>query len=236
MGGVTTGIYRIALADGRCYVGQSVDIEARWRGHRFDLRKDQHHSPYLQRVWNKYGEAALMFEVLEECGVADLVAREQAWIDGCDSVFNVCEAGGSSLGFRHTPEARAKISAANKGRKHSAATRARHSAANRRRKHSAEARAKMSAIHSNRSPETRARMSAARKGRKLSPECRAKIGAAGKGRRVSPETRAKISAGVKAWLAANPRTYTQATRDKIGAGVRAHNAAKRAAAETASRT
>lgn len=69
------------------------------------------------------------------------------------------------LGFKHSPETRAKISAANKGRKNPPP-----------------------------SPETRAKISAAGKGRKCSPETLARMSAAQKGHAVSWEARAKISA------------------------------------------
>jgi len=80
---------------------------------------------------------------------------------------------------KHSDEARAKISDANKGRTMSA-----------------EARAKIGAAHKGKtvSAEARAKLSAALKGRIITAEARAKLSAAGKGRTHSAEHRAKIRA------------------------------------------
>jgi hypothetical protein len=78
-------------------------------------------------------------------------------------------------------EARAKISAANKGRKATP-----------------EARAKISAAHKGkkRTAEHRAKISAAQKGKKHTPETRDLFRIVNAGRKISPEHRAKIVASV----------------------------------------
>lgn len=90
----------------------------------------------------------------------------------------------------HTPEARAKISAARAGR----------ASPNKGKRMSAEQKAKISAALSGRkeSDETRARKRAAHLGRKRDPEVGAKISAALKGKPKSAEHRAKISAARRA--------------------------------------
>jgi hypothetical protein len=78
------GIYAIIhVATGRRYVGSTGDVAGRLRAHCKDLRGGRHHCRHLQNAWNKYGEAAFGFEVLEECPCEAkvLLAREQAWID-----------------------------------------------------------------------------------------------------------------------------------------------------------
>ncbi len=65
---MTIGIYAIVnLKTGDRYVGQSVNIEKRWVGHRSDLRAGKSHSHPLQEAWNYYGEANFRFQILEEC-------------------------------------------------------------------------------------------------------------------------------------------------------------------------
>jgi len=60
------GVYAITHAEtGRRYVGSSVHIRARWAHHKSTLRKNKHHNPHLQGAWNKYGEDAFFFDVLE---------------------------------------------------------------------------------------------------------------------------------------------------------------------------
>lgn len=60
------GIYKIKnKVNHKVYIGESVDIKARWSKHRSDLRKGTHHSKYLQTDWNRYGEKAFKFSVVE---------------------------------------------------------------------------------------------------------------------------------------------------------------------------
>lgn len=60
------GIYKIKnKVNHKVYIGESVDIKARWSKHRSDLRKGTHHSKYLQTDWNRYGEKAFKFSIVE---------------------------------------------------------------------------------------------------------------------------------------------------------------------------
>jgi len=129
---------------------------------------------------------------------------------------NMTDGGDGVIGFIHSVEARAKMSAANLGRVHSLEHRAKIRVAQLGNKRSPETRAKISAAGLGRvqspehrtkigaghlgikpSLEARAKMSAAGLGKPKSPEHRAKIGAAHKGRVLSPEHRAKISATLR---------------------------------------
>ncbi len=203
------GIYRIALSDGRCYVGQSAcaagGIRYRWKNERSELRRGRFNgnaAHYLQRAWDKYGEDAFIFEVLETLDVNGLTTeeirdclneREQWWIDNTDSVFNLAPAAGSTLGMRFGPMSeatKAKLSAANSGQK--------------------------------RSPEFGKKISAAKRGVPLSPEHRAKISAAKRGAVASPEQRAALLR-----YARGPRSAE--TRERMGAARSAWWKARRAA-------
>ena len=86
------GIYSIThLASGQRYIGSSRNLRCRLWTHRSKLRKDRHNNLHLQRAWNKYGEQAFKFEILEICldSPAVLIVREQAWIDQhLDALFN----------------------------------------------------------------------------------------------------------------------------------------------------
>lgn len=60
------GIYKIKnKVNHKVYIGESINVKARWSHHRSDLRKGTHHSKYLQADWNKYGEKAFKFSVIE---------------------------------------------------------------------------------------------------------------------------------------------------------------------------
>lgn len=170
-----SGIYQIRnLVNGKRYVGSAVCVRKRWSEHRSDLRSGRHHSVALQRAWKRYGENSFEFLVVEICPKNELIQREQVHID-VRSEYNICKKAGSSLGVKHSAEARAKMSARlmgnqrTKGRKYSR--------------------------------EICERMAAPKRGRNLPPRpeewCRrisdAKKGkSVGLGREVSAETREKI--------------------------------------------
>jgi hypothetical protein len=141
-----------------------------------------------------------------EIALISLLGRKD---QGAGCLRNFTDGGDGASGHAHSPEHRAKTSAALKGRKHSPETRAKTSAAMKGRKLSTEHRAKVGAASRNRSPETLAKIGAASRNR--SPETLAKISAAASKRRQSPETRAKISAAVAAHRAAK-----RALREALG--------------------
>lgn len=218
----TCGVYQIALFDGRCYVGHSTDIKTRWRRHRWMLIESRHHAKYLQHAWDFYGPDAFLFSIVEECVAEELVAREQFWMDTLDSVFNSRPAADSQMGYRHTPETKAKIGAAIaganngfyghrhppdileklKGPKSEAHRAKMREAWKTRSPMTEETRAKMIAAHTGKFPtdETRAKLSAAQMGNKkalgriVSEETRRRLSVALKGHKVSTETRRKLSA------------------------------------------
>lgn len=105
-----TGIYAIEhVESGKVYIGSAVDFVRRWGLHRYQLRRNKHHSNYLQHAWNKYGEGAFEFRKLITCEKEDLIFWEQLFINGhkaADMVFgyNSSPTAGNSLGWRPTPE------------------------------------------------------------------------------------------------------------------------------------
>jgi len=80
------GIYKISCtANGKSYIGSSKQIGRRFYLHARDLRLNQHHSPILQRAWNKYGEASFSFDPIIFCSESDLLFYEQRAIDRYES-------------------------------------------------------------------------------------------------------------------------------------------------------
>lgn len=122
------GIYCIWLFDGRCYVGQSIDILTRWQKHRNQLGQRTQHSEYFYRVWHKYGPNAFTFDIVEECDISQmtdeeaeiyLTEREQYWMDITFSCLNgTPTAGRSCLGRKDTVATKEKKRAAMTGRDH----------------------------------------------------------------------------------------------------------------------
>jgi group I intron endonuclease len=125
------GIYKILNSvTGKCYVGQSVDIETRWfgnRGHFYWLERNCHSNYKLQRSWNKHGKEAFKFEILQECKDDQLDWLEAFWMTKLDSVDNgyniqrvyiedgkIChrhaETTIQKMRNRYTPEIRSKMS------------------------------------------------------------------------------------------------------------------------------
>lgn len=108
-----SGIYRIVnKINGKGYVGSAINFIKRWWKHKFDLRKNRHHSIKLQNAWNKYGEENFDFIVIELVKDKNkLIEREQYWINFYDAShpkkgYNVSPTAGSPLGveFEHTKQ------------------------------------------------------------------------------------------------------------------------------------
>lgn len=84
------GVYQIRnLVNGHLYVGSSRALGFRRTQHFSDLRCQRHHSSYLQRAFNKYGEENFIFEVIEFCDNNDQFTLEQYWIDKLSPPYNV---------------------------------------------------------------------------------------------------------------------------------------------------
>jgi group I intron endonuclease len=118
-----TGVYLIRnLINGKVYVGSaSVSLTKRLWTHRRFLLAGTHHNKHLQAAWNKYGEGAFSFSVIQRCVPRRCVLLEQQWINYYQSYlreygYNKSPTAGSPLGVRHTEATRAKVSQALKGK------------------------------------------------------------------------------------------------------------------------
>jgi group I intron endonuclease len=174
---------------GKMYVGKTVQpMQKRWNGHVSDARRLK--NKFVAAI-EQYGtedfECILLHEYKSE---AEAYAAEEVLIAALDlTVVGYNTAKGIAGGFaggHHTPEARAKISAAKKGVKrgpHRASHCAAISAANRLRVYT---------------PEILANYSAAQTGKTMSKAAKEKMSAAKLGVKRGPrsiEVREKISAG-----------------------------------------
>ena len=75
------GIYKIVNnVNKKIYIGQSININRRFREHKSKLRYDKHINRYLQNSWNKYNEENFEFDIVEECTEDLLDDREKYWI------------------------------------------------------------------------------------------------------------------------------------------------------------
>jgi group I intron endonuclease len=114
----TSGIYCIRnIQTGSEYIGSSVDVHKRWNTHKWNLEKRHNLNPHLQNAWNKYGENAFIFEVIEE--TTNLNNREMYWINerkpkmNCTNV--ILRNDPDEFGFTRSEETRKKISEAQLG-------------------------------------------------------------------------------------------------------------------------
>lgn len=76
------GLYKlINIVNNKFYVGSAVDLKRRKMRHFSELRKGKHNNRHLQAAWNKYGEQAFVFAVIEDVAPeADLLAAENVWL------------------------------------------------------------------------------------------------------------------------------------------------------------
>lgn len=204
---VTAGIYRITnVVNGKFYIGSSVYLASRRRGHFHHLRHGTHKNPHLQSAYNKYGEAAFRWDVISIIEDANtLIAAEQAAIDEMRPHYNICEvAGRPPMGRVVSEKTRQLISQANKGRKPTAEQRAKMSAAQAGRTHAAAARQKISLA--------RRGTGNGMHGKRHTDEAIAKIAAASRARLDRPETQAALSLG-RGWNKGVP--FPEASRRKM---------------------
>jgi group I intron endonuclease len=113
-----SGIYEIKnTLNNHRYVGSSVNIPKRFGEHRSTLRNNNHHSNYLQKAWNKYGEQHFEFNILEVCEpIKDtLLFLEQKYLD-LNPEYNICKNARNTQGVVFTQERKDKIGFATKHR------------------------------------------------------------------------------------------------------------------------
>jgi hypothetical protein len=117
-----SGIYCIKnIITNKVYIGSSVNIKNRIKGHERLLKRDGHYNNYLQKAWSKYKEESFMFTVLERVINEQLIEREQYWIDFYQSAkrkfgYNICPKAGNTLGVRPSKETLIKLSKAQSGK------------------------------------------------------------------------------------------------------------------------
>ena len=95
-----SGIYKIqsVCKPDHVYIGSSVNVYGRRNHHLSELRRGKHHSIILQNHVNKYGIDDLVFSVIEECPVDQLIEREQYYLDICQPKFTVRKIADNNIG------------------------------------------------------------------------------------------------------------------------------------------
>lgn len=97
-----SGIYKITnIENNKFYIGSSQNIKRRTQGHLNALRKNKHHSTYLQNAFNKYGEDRFIFETVISCSIEELLTIEQYYIDFLKPHYNMSPTAGTTRGYKH---------------------------------------------------------------------------------------------------------------------------------------
>lgn len=142
----TPGVYAIMCSkDPRVYIGSAVCLLRRWNQHRHYLRAGTHHCAPLQAAWKLLGETSFSFIPLVTGVLTDRRAVENVWLLAVRDLFNRATDARDNRGVRFSEEARARMSAAQKGRSVSPEHRERIAASLRGRTRSPEATAKQRA-------------------------------------------------------------------------------------------
>ena len=93
------GVYEIKNVEtNTSYIGSAVALKQ--RGHYKLLKSGKSHNVRLQSAFDKYGERAFVFQILDLCPGQDPVALEQKRIDERDfeTLYNLAPIAGSILG------------------------------------------------------------------------------------------------------------------------------------------
>ena len=206
-----SGIYGIwCSVTEKWYIGQSINIVARWHHHRYTLKSNAHKNVLLQRAWNKYGESSFLWVVLVRARGEELNDLECRFTDELQALSPsgfVFVAGGETR--RVSAATRLKLSSAHKGKRASAETRLRQSLAHKGIPLSDVTKKRMAISQQRRAvrdkaagisrgywmltPEQRARQAAKLVGHATSAITRMRISKTLSGRKVSAETRRRMA-------------------------------------------
>jgi len=115
------GVYKITCSgNDKIYIGSSSNIHLRFKTHLRQLKNGNHINKHLLNAYTKYGEHAILFEIVEECDESLVLEREQYWMDltKCydrNTGFNNTIRSDRPLGYKHTEENKIKMSQLKKG-------------------------------------------------------------------------------------------------------------------------
>lgn len=100
---MTVGIYILKfISTTQVYVGQSLNIEGRYRGHLSRMRLNKS-APKLQEAYNTYGTPTL--EIILECTIDELDKSEQEAIE----IYNSVSDGFNTLSIPGAPNLRGEV-------------------------------------------------------------------------------------------------------------------------------
>lgn len=113
------GIYKITSPNCKVYIGQSVNIEKRFKSHKNNTIK---HKTRLSNSFKKYGVQNHIFEIIQECLLCELNTRERYWQDYYDVLnkgLNLMLTNTDDKSGYASEETKAKLSKIRTGKTHS---------------------------------------------------------------------------------------------------------------------
>ncbi|MCW2276953.1 GIY-YIG nuclease family protein [Heliophilum fasciatum] len=79
------GVYQIKNGvTGKILVGSSTNLPGKFNSHRFQLQMQCHRDRDLQQDWNRYGQEAFSFDILEQLKAEEIPQEE--WRDALDAM------------------------------------------------------------------------------------------------------------------------------------------------------
>ena len=115
-------IYRITnMINNKYYIGSAESFARREWQHKYKLKKGEHTNPHLQASWDKYGEDAFVFEILEDVPEGETTFDvENKYLHvhvGLPECYNVnTDAIGMRTGIRMSEATKQQLSANRKGK------------------------------------------------------------------------------------------------------------------------
>lgn len=174
------------VANGKMYIGSSLNPASRFMAHLSALKKHDHHNPGLQEDFNTCGKDKFVFKIIGTYQPEKLFIMEWHWIvhyktHESQHGYNLCAAGGvgtvsestrKAISVRNTnpsPETRKKMSEAKRGISLSEETKNKIGDKSRLYRHSEDSKSKIGSHHKGKivSEETRMKISESRRKNKL---------------------------------------------------------------------
>jgi group I intron endonuclease len=121
------GVYILTL-HGKHYVGSCKMLNYKMSRNGFHYRlylhlhkllNKKHHSLKFQNAVNKYGINNIEFDIIQECDPSLTIYIEQYWLTLLNTFrvgYNSCPTARSNAGYKHTDEAKLKMSKSKSGR------------------------------------------------------------------------------------------------------------------------
>lgn len=117
-----SGIYMFTNnINNKKYIGSSIDLNKRinryFQEHYLNIN-NRYKNFIIIKALKKYSISNFTISILEYTSNSrlELIKREQYWIDNLKPEYNILKKAWSSLGYKHTLEAKLKISLAKKGK------------------------------------------------------------------------------------------------------------------------